>query len=644
VAEDQSAPKPKSFVRGILLVEPYDALCIAISSALRRFAPHHALRVTQTLDDAEPATEMIKPDLFVLDLDPPPTGEVEFFNRLRRLHPDTRVLVIAPNASRDLSAGRGFGGAFQFIEKPFELGDFGAAVQALLGPWETRSGKKSRGTLRDLQAIDLVQLKCLCLTTAVLRVESPAGEIGEVHFRHGEIRHAFTDDEDGAAALKDILSWRGGKFREGSLPPKSPQTIDRPWQLLLLELLPAPDENADSLGDDPAPPNAAESLGKTILVIDDTEMLRIFAADVLNLADPGFRILTAATGAEGLQLATTNSVDLVLLDYCLADTTGAEVCRALLAHEATARVPVLMMSGHLPELENTARNFPNVVATLAKPFLSGALINEVEKILAAGPLPASPATPAPPTPKTDAAATNFNLPPVPNEHKTASNGHVSAVAPATPAMLVETPTAAAAPVVSRPLPNEMPATLTTDHGDVVATISCEVISVQLAPDFRMGALRLKPESSAVVRLNGANGQTASPLEKDFQLGPISLAPDGRIETVRLVPIPPFFRPAFGGGNFDVDWVSAEPAAGGALMELTGAKHGNMHVKLIAEFEVVRVELSEDFAVAAVVLRPRNDEVRVQTGENSAVAMHFYLGEIELDEAGLLAGLTVGSRR
>jgi hypothetical protein len=80
------------------------------------------------------------------------------------------------------------------------------------------------------------------------------------------------------------------------------------------------------------------------------------------------------------------------------------------------------------------------------------------------------------------------------------------------------------------------------------------------------------------------------------------------------------------------------------MELTGAKHGNMHVKLIAEFEVVRVELSEDFAVAAVVLRPRNDEVRVQTGENSAVAMHFYLGEIELDEAGLLAGLTVGSRR
>ena len=49
------------------------------------------------------------------------------------------------------------------------------------------------------------------------------------------------------------------------------------------------------------------------------------------------------------------------------------------------RIPVLMMSGHLPEMAQTAETCGNVVATLPKPFLSAALIDAVEKILATAP-------------------------------------------------------------------------------------------------------------------------------------------------------------------------------------------------------------------------------------------------------------------
>ena len=85
-------------------------------------------------------------------------------------------------------------------------------------------------------------------------------------------------------------------------------------------------------------PAAAKS-GNKILVIDDTEMLLVFVADVLATAGRNFRIVTTPSGAEGLRLATNERPDLVLLDYSLTDMTGDKVCRALLENPTTAASP-----------------------------------------------------------------------------------------------------------------------------------------------------------------------------------------------------------------------------------------------------------------------------------------------------------------
>src|SRR5213079_3312398 len=76
--------------------------------------------------------------------------------------------------------------------------------------------------------------------------------------------------------------------------------------------------------------------------------------------------------------------DLVLLDYSLPDINGDEVCRRLLHNDKTSRIPVLMMSGHVPEMSKAAATLDNVVATIAKPFLSEALVGLVEETLAEG--------------------------------------------------------------------------------------------------------------------------------------------------------------------------------------------------------------------------------------------------------------------
>ena len=66
-------------------------------------------------------------------------------------------------------------------------------------------------------------------------------------------------------------------------------------------------------------------------------------------------------------LGALNAID-VLLSHCAANT---------------ANVPVLMMSGHVPEMTAAAARFPNIVAIIEKPFLSDALVSLVLRTLKA---------------------------------------------------------------------------------------------------------------------------------------------------------------------------------------------------------------------------------------------------------------------
>src|SRR5260370_777053 len=72
---------------------------------------------------------------------------------------------------------------------------------------------------------------------------------------------------------------------------------------------------------------------------------------------------------------------LVLLDSSLPDFNGDELCERLLENETTAHVPVLMMSGHIPEMNAAAARLPNVVAKIEKPFLSDAFVDVVRRTL-----------------------------------------------------------------------------------------------------------------------------------------------------------------------------------------------------------------------------------------------------------------------
>jgi CheY-like chemotaxis protein len=89
----------------------------------------------------------------------------------------------------------------------------------------------------------------------------------------------------------------------------------------------------------------------TILVVDDSIHLQIAFKKVLTSA--GYQVELASDGEEGLRLALSIRPDVILLDMMLPKLGGVEVLLALKANRATAKIPVIALSG-LP-MSNEAR-------------------------------------------------------------------------------------------------------------------------------------------------------------------------------------------------------------------------------------------------------------------------------------------------
>jgi CheY-like chemotaxis protein len=81
-----------------------------------------------------------------------------------------------------------------------------------------------------------------------------------------------------------------------------------------------------------------------ILLVEDNEMNR----DMLSrrLARNGFEIVMAVNGQEGLDLASSENPDLILLDMSLPVVDGWEAARRLKADVGTAKIPVIALTAH----------------------------------------------------------------------------------------------------------------------------------------------------------------------------------------------------------------------------------------------------------------------------------------------------------
>ena len=81
---------------------------------------------------------------------------------------------------------------------------------------------------------------------------------------------------------------------------------------------------------------------ETILVVDDEESIRKSLVDIFT--DEGYEVLTAGSGAEGVEMLRKYQPALAIIDVVLPRSDGIEILRQF--KEIRPTMPVIMISGH----------------------------------------------------------------------------------------------------------------------------------------------------------------------------------------------------------------------------------------------------------------------------------------------------------
>jgi CheY-like chemotaxis protein len=118
---------------------------------------------------------------------------------------------------------------------------------------------------------------------------------------------------------------------------------------------------------------------ETILLVDDTDMVRRLARDVLSTA--GYRVLEAGGVEEALQLAGTQPVpiDLLVTDVVMPGRSGIELADKL--RGARTDVRVLYISGYTDAAIVRNGLLAHDAAFLQKPFTPEDLLRKVRQVL-----------------------------------------------------------------------------------------------------------------------------------------------------------------------------------------------------------------------------------------------------------------------
>jgi phosphate regulon transcriptional regulator PhoB len=117
---------------------------------------------------------------------------------------------------------------------------------------------------------------------------------------------------------------------------------------------------------------------KILIVEDDRDIVEMIT---YNLRADGYEVLSAFTGKDGITVARRERPDLIILDIMLPVMDGFEVCRVLKSTEATACVPIIILSAKSQETDKIVGLELGADDYVTKPFSPRELIARIKAVL-----------------------------------------------------------------------------------------------------------------------------------------------------------------------------------------------------------------------------------------------------------------------
>ncbi len=118
---------------------------------------------------------------------------------------------------------------------------------------------------------------------------------------------------------------------------------------------------------------------KTVLIVDDEAPIREMIAVALEMAD--YRVLEADNAQDAHAMVVDHQPDLLLLDWMMPGTSGVELARRLKREEATAELPIIMLTAKGEEDNKIQGLEAGADDYITKPFSPRELVARLKAVL-----------------------------------------------------------------------------------------------------------------------------------------------------------------------------------------------------------------------------------------------------------------------
>jgi two-component system phosphate regulon response regulator PhoB len=119
-------------------------------------------------------------------------------------------------------------------------------------------------------------------------------------------------------------------------------------------------------------------LAKVLVIDDEKDIVSLLR---YHLEKAGFQCLEGMDGAAALRQVREHHPDLLILDLMLPGMDGLEICRHLRQDAATARLPILMLTAKVEEVDRIVGLEVGADDYVVKPFSPRELVARVRAIL-----------------------------------------------------------------------------------------------------------------------------------------------------------------------------------------------------------------------------------------------------------------------
>ncbi|PYM57066.1 MAG: response regulator [Candidatus Rokuibacteriota bacterium] len=116
-----------------------------------------------------------------------------------------------------------------------------------------------------------------------------------------------------------------------------------------------------------------------VLVADDEPVIRDLVCDILH--ESGYRTLPASNGKEAIDLAQRHLPSLIVLDLMMPAMDGYTTMTRLRRDPGTARIPVIVITGHSDPSYRSLSEGIGATAHVTKPFSARGLVETVRRAL-----------------------------------------------------------------------------------------------------------------------------------------------------------------------------------------------------------------------------------------------------------------------